>query len=53
MADIVITEFLDEEAVVRLTADFDVFHDPDLVNRTEELHERLMDCRGLIVRNRT
>jgi (S)-sulfolactate dehydrogenase len=53
MADIVITEFLDEEAVVRLTADFDVFYDPDLVNRTEELHERLVDCRGLIVRNRT
>lgn len=53
MADVVISEFLDEDAVVRLSADFDVFYDPDLVNRTEELYERLQDCRGLIVRNRT
>lgn len=53
MADIVISEFLDEEAVDRLTTDFDVFYDPDLVNRTDELYERLKECRGLIVRNRT
>ena len=53
MADVVISEFLDEEAVDLLSADFDVFYDPDLVNRIGELHERLQDCRGLIVRNRT
>jgi (S)-sulfolactate dehydrogenase len=53
MADIVISEFLDEEAVDLLKPDFDVFYDPDLVNRTEELLDRLADCRGLIVRNRT
>ena len=53
MADIVISEFLDEEAVDRLSAGFDVYYDPDLVNRTEELYARLRDCRGLIVRNRT
>jgi (S)-sulfolactate dehydrogenase len=53
MADVVISEFLDEEGVDRLSTDFDVFYDPDLVNRTEELFERLKDCRGLIVRNRT
>tara|TARA_Y100001934_G_C12292333_1_gene745464 strand:- start:46 stop:1059 length:1014 start_codon:yes stop_codon:yes gene_type:complete len=53
MADVVISEFLDEEAVDVLSAGFDVFYDPDLVNRTDELHERLQDCRGLIVRNRT
>ena len=53
MADVVISEFLDEEGVDRLSIDFDVFYDPDLVNRTEELYERLQDCRGLIVRNRT
>ncbi len=53
MADIVISEFLDEEAVDRLSAGFDVYYDPDLVNRTEELYARLGDCRGLIVRNRT
>ena len=53
MADVVISEFLDEDAVVHLSADFDVFYDPDLVDRTEELYERLQDCRGLIVRNRT
>ena len=53
MADVVISEFLDEEAVDLLSADFDVFYDPDLVNRIGELHERLQECRGLIVRNRT
>lgn len=53
MADIVISEFLAEQAVTGLTADFDVFYDPELVNRSDELHERLQDCRGLIVRNRT
>ena len=53
MADIVISEFLDEEAVARLSSDFDVHYDPDLVDRAGELRERLRDCRGLIVRNRT
>ena len=53
MADVVISEFLDEEAVDRLSADFDVHYDPDLVDRAGELRERLRDCRGLIVRNRT
>ncbi len=53
MADVVISEFLDEEAVDRLSADFDVHYDPGLVDRVDELHERLRDCRGLIVRNRT
>ena len=53
MADVVISEFLDEEAVDRLSADFDVHYDPGLVDRVEELRERLRDCRGLIVRNRT
>ena len=53
MADVVISEFLDEEAVDRLSADFDVHYDPGLVDRAGELRERLRDCRGLIVRNRT
>ncbi len=53
MADIVISEFLDEEAVARLSSDFDVHYDPGLVDRAGELRERLRDCRGLIVRNRT
>ena len=54
MADVVISEFLDEDAVVRLSASTSTFSTiQTLVNRTEELYERLQDCRGLIVRNRT
>ncbi len=53
MAQIVITEFMDEAAVAGLAADFDVLYEPDLVDRQARLLEALADCRGLIVRNRT
>lgn len=53
MAQIVITEFMDEAAVAGLAADFDVLYEPDLVDTQARLVEALADCRGLIVRNRT
>ena len=53
MVDIVISEFLDEEAVNYLKKDFKVLYDPNLVNDTEKLYKEIQPCRGLIVRNRT
>lgn len=52
MADIVITEFMDQAGVDAL-AGFDVLYDPQLVDRPDALATALADCRGLIVRNRT
>lgn len=53
MADIVITEFMDQAAIDDLRLDFDVAYDPAMVDRPEQLLAMLDDCRGLIVRNRT
>lgn len=53
MADVVVSEFMDEEAVAGLSADFDVHYDPDLVDAPEDLARLLADARALIVRNRT
>ncbi|NNJ47182.1 MAG: 3-phosphoglycerate dehydrogenase, partial [Acidimicrobiia bacterium] len=35
MAEIVISEFMDEDAVAGLQADFDVHYDPNLVDAPE------------------
>ncbi len=53
MADIVITEFMDEAAVARLKARFDTLYDPALVDRPDDLRAAVADARALIVRNRT
>lgn len=53
MADVVISEFMDEEAVAGLQADFDVHYDPNLVDTPEKLAGLLTDARALVVRNRT
>lgn len=53
MADIVITEFMDEAAVVRLADTFDTLYDPKLVDDPVRLHSHLSSARALIVRNRT
>ena len=53
MPTIVISEFMDEEAVRDLSADFDVLYDPTLVDRGEDLMCALGECHALIVRNRT
>ena len=50
---IVITEFMDEAAVVGLAQRFDVCYDKHLVDRPDELPVQLADADALIVRNRT
>ncbi|MBC7282900.1 hydroxyacid dehydrogenase [Hoeflea sp.] len=53
MADIVITEFMDEAAVARLAQVHDTLYDPTLVDDPAKLHGHLTSARALIVRNRT
>ena len=50
MAEIVISEFMDEAAVADLRASFDVLYDKTLVDRPEELAAAAAGCRALIVR---
>lgn len=53
MAEIVITEFMDEAAISTVLAGRDVVYDPKLVDQPETLAQHLKDARALIVRNRT
>ncbi|MBW1778153.1 MAG: hydroxyacid dehydrogenase [Deltaproteobacteria bacterium] len=53
MPDIVISEFMDQEAVDRTAVDYDVYYDPELVEKEAELKRLLSDARALVVRNRT
>lgn len=53
MADIVITEFMDEVAVARLAKAHDTLYDPKLVDDPAALHGHLASARALVVRNRT
>jgi (S)-sulfolactate dehydrogenase len=53
MAEIVISEFMDEAIVARAFAGRDYTYDPTLVDRPEDLAAALSDSRALIVRNRT
>lgn len=53
MADIVISEFMDEAAVDGLATAYDVLYDPDLADRPDALAAAAADARALIVRNRT
>jgi (S)-sulfolactate dehydrogenase len=53
MADIVITEFMDEAAVSRLSQSYDTLYDPKLVDDPAALHGHLASAKALIVRNRT
>lgn len=53
MAEIVISEFMDEEAVADLGRGFAVHYDPKLVDQPEALAAALAEARALIVRNRT
>ncbi len=53
MAEIIITEFMDQTAVDDLAADFEVVYDPDLVDQPDRLHDLIDAARALIVRNRT
>lgn len=53
MPDIVISEFMDTQAVEDLARDYDVLYDPALVDRPDALAQALGAARALIVRNRT
>ena len=53
MACIVITEFMDEGAVARLSDAAETVYDPALVEQPDKLAGLLADARALIVRNRT
>jgi (S)-sulfolactate dehydrogenase len=53
MADIVITEFLDEEALAAIPARYSVLYDKALVDRPADLMMVVGSARALIVRNRT
>ena len=53
MADVVISEFMDQAAVDSLADQFDVLYDPNLVDHADDLAAAVADARALIVRNRT
>ena len=53
MPDIVISEFMDEDAVRDLAERRDVLYDPALVDRPDDLAAAVAEARALIVRNRT
>lgn len=53
MADVVISEFMDEEAADTLIEDYDVFWRPDLWSRREELLSKVANSRAIVVRNAT
>ena len=53
MADIVVCEFMDADAVGWLSARSDLRYDPALVDDRPSLVDAVSSCRALIVRNRT
>lgn len=53
MPDIVISEFMDDDAVAALAARHDVLYDAKLVDDPDRLAAATADARALIVRNRT
>lgn len=53
MSKVVITEFMDEAAIVACLGEHDVVYDATLVDRRQELVAMLADVPALIVRNRT
>ncbi|MBU6441716.1 MAG: hydroxyacid dehydrogenase [Betaproteobacteria bacterium] len=53
MSSIVISEFMDAQAVEDLRAQFDLRYDPGLVDDAPALREALAGAQALIVRNRT
>ena len=53
MADIVVSEFMDEEILREVLAGFDVIYEPRLAEDRDELLRRVVDVKAIIVRNRT
>jgi (S)-sulfolactate dehydrogenase len=53
MADIVVSEFMDEEALAAIPKHLTVLYDAKLVDRQDDLLREAASARALIVRNRT
>ncbi len=53
MSTVLITEFMDEQAVGELSKRFDTHYDPKLANAPRKIPGLLRDAAALIVRNRT
>ncbi len=53
MADIVITEFMDDDAVASLKSKWRVIYDPQLHKTPDTLQRELVSARALIIRNQT
>ncbi|MFQ5936122.1 MAG: hydroxyacid dehydrogenase [Acidiferrobacterales bacterium] len=53
MAQVVITEFMDDAAVTDLKRDYEVMYDSQLVERADALASHVRSALALIVRNRT
>ena len=53
MAEVIITEFMDDAAVGRIAEKHDVVYDPDLVDDPARLMSLIGEAKALIVRNRT
>jgi len=53
MTDVLITEFLDEDALASLRADYSVHYDPGLCERPDEIAALAPGVPALVVRNRT
>lgn len=53
MAQIVISEFMDREAVDAVSDTYTIYYDPELVDKPEELKDHLQHAHALVVRNRT
>lgn len=50
---VVISEFMDHDAVQTLERHVDIVYDPELVDNPKALHQHIADAQVLIVRNRT
>lgn len=53
MPTIVISEFMDKDAVDATAKNYDVLYDADLVDNQDELKRQLVSAEALVVRNRT
>jgi len=50
---ILITEFMDEEAIDFLRSKYEVVYDKELANKQQDIPNKMKGIKALIVRNRT
>lgn len=53
MAEIVISEFMDQASIDETAKNFEILYDPELVDRPDDLRNQVRGARALVVRNRT